>query len=65
MEIALLDLQLAFQRLSDEDEVDAGVPMDLDDDEELDEDDDDEDLEGDEVIGAEDPYKDDEEKAEE
>jgi hypothetical protein len=62
MDTALLDLQLAFQRLSDEDDVDAGLPPDIDDDEELD---DGEEVEKDGVIGPEEPYKEEEEKTEE
>ncbi len=55
---------MAFKRLSDDEDVDAGVPVDIDDDEEL-EDGDDEEVEKDGVIGPEDPYKAEEEKAEE
>jgi hypothetical protein len=55
---------MAFKRLSDDEDVDAGVPLDIDDDEELDDGDDEaeEGVEKDGVIGPEDPYKDDEEK---
>ena len=52
---------MAFKRLSDDEDPDAGVPLDLDDDDELD-DEDDEELEADGVVGPEDPYKEDEEK---